>query len=210
MGTLRSALAVTVLFLGFGPTAYSASFVKVAATRTRSSSLNSSIAAPIPTSGVAAGDSIIVTVHVGTLAGAVTCSDTVNGAYDVDVTSPPGSAGIAIASKHNVAALGFGDEVTCSYPQFNGASSMTVYEFSGLEPVNPLDQTAQSLSATDGAASSGLTASTSQDRELVFGFVWLPSAGQTFVAATSGSNPLENPYDPPWSRPFAISTQKTM
>jgi Dictyostelium (slime mold) repeat len=212
MGTLRSAIkiAVTVFLLGIGQTALAASFVKVAGTRTRTSTLNSSMTAPVPSSGVAAGDSVIVALQVGTLGGAVTCSDSINGSYDTDVISTPGVAGIAILSKHNVAALGFGDSITCSYPTFNGASSMTAYEFAGLETVSPLDQTAQSLSASAGAASSGLTASTSQARELVFGFFWLPSVTQTFVPATSGGNPLENPYDPAWAQPFASGTQKTM
>jgi hypothetical protein len=210
MGTLRSAIAVTVLILGFGPSARGASFVKVVATRTRTSTVNASMTASVPSSGVAAGNSIVVAVHVGSLGGAVTCSDSINGAYSTDVLSTPGGAGIAIASKHNVAALGFGNDITCSYPVFNGASSMTSYEFSGLETVAPLDQTAQSLSASAGAASSGLTAVTSQARELVFGFFWLPNGAQTFVAATSGGNPLEDPYAPAWALPFAVGTQKTM
>ena len=212
MGTLRSAIAIafTVFLVGIGHTALAASFVKVVTTRTRTNILNSSITAPVPTNGVASGDSIVVTVHVGSLAGAVTCSDSINGAYNTDVVSAPGAAGIAIASKHNVAALGFGDNITCSYPTFNGASSMSAYEFAGLGTASPLDQTSQSSSASSGDASSGLTASTSQTRELVFGFFWLPSLTQTFVPAASGGNPLENPYDPAWAQPFAVGTQKTM
>jgi hypothetical protein len=210
MGTFRSAIAVAILLLGFGPSADGASFVKVVTSRTRTNTLNSSLTASMPSSGVASGDSIVVTVQVGALGGAVTCSDPINGAYATNVISATGAAGLAIASKHNVAALGFGDDITCSYPTFNGASSMSAYEFAGLEPVNPFDQSAQALSASTGAASSGLTASTSQPRELVFGFFWLPSATETFLPATSGGNPLEDPYAPAWAQPFAAGTQKTM
>src|SRR4030095_15394094 len=131
-----------------------------------------------------------------------------NGAYNVDVVSPAtGSAAIAIVSRHNIGPLTFGELLTCTYPSFNGASSMSAYEFTGvLSGGNPLDQTAQSSSASAGAASSGLTAPTAQGGELVFGFVWLPSASESFVPATSGGSPVENPYNPPWSTPFAIGT----
>jgi hypothetical protein len=211
MANIRPAVAIAIFLLGFGPAARGASFVRVVSSRTRTSSVNSSIAGTVGSAGVAAGDSVVVTVNVGSLGGAVTCSDSINGAYNTDVVSPStGAAGIAIASKHNVSALGFGDIITCTYPAFNGASAMTVYEFSGLEGASPLDQTAQSLSASAGAASSGLSAATTQARELVFGFFWLPGATQTFTPATSGGNPLENPYDPAWAQPFAIGTQKTM
>lgn len=188
-----------------------AALVKIIGTRTRTNVSNPSMTVSVPSSGVAAGDSIVVTVQVGSLGGAIACSDSINGAYNTDVFSPAtGAAGIAIASKHDVSALTFGDVITCTYPVFNGASSMSVYEFSGLDGANPLDQTAQSLSTSAGAASSGLTAATSQGRELVFGFVWLPGSTQTFTPATSGGNPLENPYDPAWTQPFAIGTQKAM
>ena len=196
MANIRPAVAITIFLLGFGPAAHGASFVRVVSSRTRTSAVNSSMAGTVGSGGVAGGDSVVVTVNVGSLGGAVACSDSINGAYNTDVVSlglaciftashdtprkrliarsiganpkrlSAGAAAIAIASKHNVSALGFGDVITCTYPAFNGASSMTVYEFSGLEGANPLDQTAQSLSASAGAASSGLTAATSQARDL--------------------------------------------
>jgi hypothetical protein len=190
--------------------AYAASFVKVVGVRARTNVSNSSITVSVPSSGVNAGDSIVVTLQASDLAGAIGCSDPVNGAYGVDVVSPAGAPRIAILSKHNVAALSFGDLITCTYPLFSGASSVGAYEFTGLDPVATLDQTAQTESPVSGASSSGLTATTGQADELVFGFVWLPSAGQTFAAATSGGSPLENPYDPAWAQPFAVGTQKTM
>ena len=207
----RLTLIAAILFYAARDDVDAAAFVKVIGSRTRTNVSNSSMTVSIPSSGVAAGDSIVVTIQVGSLGGAVACSDSINGAYNTDVVSPAtGAAAIAIASKHNVSALGFGDVITCTYPAFNGASSMTVYEFSGLEGASTLDQTAQSLSASAGAASSGLTAATSQERELVFGFVWLPGATQTFTPATLGGNPLEDPYAPAWAQPFGIGTQKIL
>jgi Dictyostelium (slime mold) repeat len=218
MGTIRSAvrlgrLAKFAAILILAPAvADAASLVKAIGARTRgaSTTANSSTTVGVPSSGVAAGNSIVVTVQVASLGGTVACSDPSNGAYATDVVSPSGAAGIAIASKHNVVALVSGDIITCTYPSFNGASSMGAYEFSGLETAGVLDQTAQASSASDGAASSGLTAATSQPGELVFGLVWVPSSLQAFTPATSGSNPLENPYSPAWSSPFGAGTQKPM
>ena len=218
MATVRSAFHVTrlaaiaaVLFTTARQPVDAASFVKMVGSRTRgvSTVANSATTVNAPSNGVAAGDSILVTVHVASLGGTIACSDNVNGAYNTDVVSPAGAgAGIAIASKHNVMALGFGDVISCSYPAFDGASSMSVYEFSGLEPVNPLDGTSQGSSASGFLVSSGLTATTVQANELVFGFVWLPGATQVFTPATSGGNPFEIPYSPPWSSLVAAGTQK--
>lgn len=218
MGSIRSAawlgrLAKFAAILILSPAfADAASFVKTIRTNTRSSSTvaNASITAPVSSSGVAAGNSIILTVQVASLGGSVACSDPKNGAYSTDITSPSGVGGIAIASKHNVVALVSGDVITCTYPSFNGASSIGAYEFSGLETAGVLDQTAQAGSPSDGAASSGLTAATAYADELVFGLVGLPSGIQTFTPATSGSNPVENPYSPAWAQAFGAGTQKPM
>jgi len=218
MGSIRSAVSlgklakIAAILLLAPAAADAASFVKVVRTGTRTNVSNSSITALVPSSGVAAGNSLIVTLHVGSLGGAVSCSDPSNGAYSTDVVSAVGGAGIAIASKHNVAALGFGAAITCTYPLFSGASSVSVYEFSGLEPVGTLDQTAQNGSPDAGSASSGLTAATAQASELVFGFFWLPNPAptQTFTPATSGGSPVESPYVPPYAQLSGGGTQKPM
>ena len=210
----RVAAIVTIVFWSGRSDLDASGLVKTIGTRTRTNVLNESLAIVVPSSGVASGNSVIVTVHVGSLAtgGAISCFDAKNGTYDVDVASPAaGGPATAIVSRHNVTALTFGELIMCTYPTFNGASSMSAYEFSGvLSGGPPLDQTAQSSSPSSGAASSGLTATTSQAGELVFGFVWLSSAFQSFVPATSGGSPVENPYNPPWSTPSAAGTQKTL
>jgi hypothetical protein len=53
------------------PPAQAGSFVKVVATRARTSVTNSSITLNIPSSGVAAGDTIVVTLQAGGLDGTV-------------------------------------------------------------------------------------------------------------------------------------------
>jgi hypothetical protein len=60
MANIRPAVAITILLLGFGPAARGASFVRVVSSRTRTSSVNSSIAGTVGSSGVAAGDSVVV------------------------------------------------------------------------------------------------------------------------------------------------------
>jgi hypothetical protein len=204
--------AAGILVLLSQPPAHAASFVKVVGTRTRTSTTNSSITANVVSSGVAAGDSILVTLQAGDLEGSIGCSDPVNGSYAVDVLSAAGSPRIAILSKHNVAALSFGDLITCTYPEFSGASSVGAYEFTGLAAVATLDQTAQSESAVSGPASSGLTAATGQANELVFGFFWLfnPFPTQTYSPASSGGNPLESPYSPSYSFLSAVGSQIPM
>lgn len=217
MGTIRSAATIlrksagaAALLLFLSPQAADAAgFVKTIALRTRTSTTNSSITASIPSSGVAAGNSLILTLQAGDLAGAVSCSDPVNGVYDSDIVSTAGTTRIAIVSKHNVAAMGFGTVITCTYPLFNGPSSLGVYEFTGLEPAGTLDRTSEGGGSGAGAATSGLTAATSQASELVFGFVWV-TAGQTFTAATSGGNPLEDPYAPPYTPLAVAGTQRPM
>lgn len=217
METIRSAASIlrksggaaaALLLLG-AHAAGAASLVKAIVLRTRTSTTNSSITANVPSSGVAAGNNVILTLQVGDTAGAISCSDPVNGVYDSNVGSPAGTTRVAVFSKHNVAAMGFGTVITCNYPAFNGASSLGAYEFSGLEPSGTLDQTSESGSSGAGSASSGLTAATSQANELVFGLVWV-SPGQTFVAATSGGNPLESPYAPPYTPITGAGTQRPM
>jgi hypothetical protein len=204
--------AAGILVLLSHPPAHAGSFIKVVGTRARTSVANSSITINIPSSGVSAGDGIVVTLQAGGLDGAIACSDPVNAAYGVDVVSAAGSPRIAILSKHNVAALSFGDVITCTYPEFSGASSISAYEFTGLAPAATLDQIAQSGSPVSGAASSGLTATTGQPDELVFGFLWLatPFPTQTYTPATSGGSPLESPYSPQFSFPTSIGSQVPM
>jgi slime mold repeat-containing protein len=204
--------AAGILVVLTRPESQAASFVKAVGTRARTSAVNSSITVNVPSSGVVGGDSVLVTLQAGDLAGPIGCSDNVNGAYAVDVVSAEGSPRIAILSRHNVAALSFGDVITCTYPLFSGSSSVGAYQFTGLEAVAPLDQIAQGESPASGPASTGLTGTTAQPDELVFGFFWLtsPAPTQTYTPASSGGNPLESPYSPQFSFPSAIGTQIPM
>lgn len=215
MGTIRSAAtllrktggAATALLLVAAHAHAASSFVKVIQLRSRTSTTNSSLTASVPSSGIAAGNSVVVTLQAGDLDGAISCSDPANGAYGADVVSAAGTTRVAILTKHNSAALGFGTIITCTYPEFSGFSSLAAYEFTGLEPADTLDRTSEGGGSGAGAASSGLTASTSQARELVLGLVWV-SPGQTFTVATSGGSPIEDPYAPPYTGLAVTGTQR--
>ncbi len=140
----------------------------------------------------------LVTLDVGSFAGAIACSDPTNGAYNTDISSGAGSGRVAIVSKHSVAALIGGDVITCTYPGFSGASHISANEFSGLAPSSTLDKTAQDADSVTGAISSGLTASTTLADELLFGFVNMGVISQTFTPSAG------------WSVIGSIATQKPM
>jgi hypothetical protein len=92
-----------------------------------------------------------------------------------------------------VTALDAGDVITCTYASFSGATAISINEFTGLAAA-PLDRVA-SAAGTTSSPNSGLTATTTQADELVFGYVqsvaWTP--------ATSGSDPVETTYVPPYT-----------
>jgi hypothetical protein len=188
-----------------------AAFVQSIGNNTKSQVGNSSITVTVPGAGVAATDSIIVTLQAGSFAGAMGCSDTINGAtYNTDISSAAGTGRIAIVSKHASLALPGGTVITCTYPAFSGASSVSAYEFSGLTAVGALDGTNQGGSSNAGSITSGLTPTTSQADALVFGFIQLGVVAQTFTPATSGGSPAEVPYNPPYTTLLAAGTQKPM
>src|SRR5688572_9668626 len=110
----KRALGAALLIFLTAPL-HAASFVKVIGARTRNSVANSSLDFTVTFSGVAAGNSILVTVQTGGSAGDITCSDPRNGVYAIDVVSDAdGAARIAIASRHGVVALLSGDVIRCS------------------------------------------------------------------------------------------------
>jgi hypothetical protein len=155
----------------------------------------------VPLAGVAAGNSIIISIYAGSNTVNFTCSDTKFNAYSQNVAAGGGGAPrSAIVSAHNVTALVSGDTITCAFPNSSTTSGMSVNEFSGLS-ATPLDRTAAAV-GTNTSVNSGLTPST-QTNELVFGFVHAPS----FTPATSGSNPSETYANPPNSDAYHFAGQ---
>jgi len=150
-------------------TSFGVRFVQTVGTATQSSSSNSSITITVPAAGVAAGDSIIVSVTAGTFAGAVSCSDTKANSYtiDADIT---GAGRLFVCSAHNVTALASGDTITASYPGFSGVTTASANEFSGIAPTTPADKVS-TAAGNNPSPSSGSTATTTQANELLFGAI---------------------------------------
>ncbi|MDP2674685.1 MAG: hypothetical protein Q8Q00_07240 [Dehalococcoidia bacterium] len=144
-------------------------FVKTVGTATQSSSSNSSITITVPAAGVAAADSIIVSVTAGTFAGAVSCSDTKGNSYavDADVT---GVGRLFVCSAHNVTALASGDTITATYPSLSGVTTASANEFSGVSATTPADKVS-TAAGNNASPSSGSTATTTQANELLFGAI---------------------------------------
>ena len=176
-------------------------FVGTVGTKTANGNA-SKVALTIPSAGVGAGHSIVVALQAGTnatLAG-VNCSDPVNGNYSRDAGAGGGDRPlVAVLSRHNVAALPSGQTITCTFPKQRAGASMIVNEFSGL-PASALDRTAAATGTASGLQSSGLTATTTQANELVFGLSYAPGG---FTPATSNS--VEGVYSPAYSAAGVIS-----
>jgi hypothetical protein len=81
--------------------------------------------------------------------------------------------------------------ITCTFAKQRTSSALSVNEFSGLAA---LDRTASASGTASGLQSSGLTATTTQANELVFGLSYAPGG---FTPATSNS--IEGIYSPSYS-----------
>jgi hypothetical protein len=170
-------------------------FVGNIGTATRNSGGNSSTTITVGLPGVAAGDSIIVAFASSTVGGTVSCADTKGNTYHVDADRIGGAGRASICSAHNVTALVSGDQITVSYPGFSGASSATANEFSGLAHSGTLDKTSAAV-GNSGSPDSGLTATTTQADELLYGaIVFSGSNGATFTpgAGYTRTNPDLSP-----------------
>ena len=153
---------------------------------------------------MAAGDSIIVGFASSTVAGAVGCTDTKGNSYSVDADRINGGAGrVSICSAHGVAALASGDKITATYPSFSGFTSATANEFSGLLPIGAFDKKSTATGNTNAFPSSGLTATTSQPDELLYGAIFFsgtnnakftPGAGYTRTNPDLAGRPLASEY----------------
>jgi hypothetical protein len=190
----------TPIQVGSAPPPPAIAFVATLGTKTANGAA-SKLAVTVPAGFGAAGHSIVLALQAGsnsTLAG-VSCSDPINGAYGRDAGVGGGDRPfVAILSRHNIASIS-GQTITCTFPKQRANSVLIVNEFSGLS-ASALDRTAAGTGTATGTQTSGLTATTTQASELVFG---LASAGG-FTPATSNS--VEGVYAPPYTALGPISS----
>jgi hypothetical protein len=187
------------------PPPASISFVKVVGTKS-ASGFNSTMTVAVPAAGVAAGDTLVVALQVGSNStlSSINCSDPVNGSYAKDLGAGGGGRPfVAVLSRRASGALAPGQLVTCTYTNHGNVSRMSVNEFSGL--ASPaLDRTARKSGTVTGLQTSGLTATTTQLKELVFGVAYTPGG---FTPATSNS--VEGTYAPGYAAGGSVTALRT-
>jgi hypothetical protein len=159
--------------------------------------LGTSAAITVPAAGVAAGNTLIVTVAMDPASGTVSCGDSQGNVYtqDADVPNGTGTAGVrtVVFSAPMTTALGAGDTVSVSFPTV-AAKGVSVDEFAGLAPSPGLDRSALAI-GTSTTPSSGFTAATSQASELLLGAIGAETestqplvAGPSYTALVPGSS----------------------
>jgi len=178
-------LAVSLIMSGFFMADYAhaeslVSFVKNIGTNTKSQSGNSSISVTVPASGVAAGNTIIVSFASGTFSPGIACADSQGNIYNIDADKIDVAERVTICSAHVTTALVAGNTITATYPSFSGTSTITANEFFGLLS-SSLDASSTDSGNSD-APDSGLTALTAQPEELLMGAIQFSGAnGATFT-----------------------------
>lgn len=164
--SLTSLLGLMVSIVLIPALAHGAAFVKTIGTATAST--GGTLVIDVPVTGVAAGNSIIVSLATGALAGSVSCADSAGNVYQIDADRLTVGR-VTICSTHNVTALDDSDTITVTFPSANVNKAASANEFSGLT-ANPIDQTSTN-NANSTAPTSGLTPTTTQADELLFGTI---------------------------------------
>jgi subtilisin family serine protease len=139
-----------------------------------------------------AGNLIIAAVRMSTSSQTVTLSDSAGNTYVEAVAQVQTSDGHQMHVFYARNILGAAtNTVTATFSSNNNYPWVAIYEYKGLSPTSPLDQTAhaQGNSAT---ASSGPTPTTTSSNELVFGATAVASIYSGTQAAGSGYVLLEN------------------
>lgn len=147
---------------------------------------SNSISLTVPSGGVPAGDTLIVTVEYETGTGSISSvSDSSSNTYTVDATGRFNGSGnktaISICSAYMTTALSSGDTITINFAASYNHKAAWVTEFSGLASSSFVDQTANNNGTNANTVDSGTTATTTQADELLFA---------SFGVATTGSQTL--------------------
>jgi hypothetical protein len=139
-----------------------------------------SLAIPLA-SAVPAGSSVIVSLAMEDVSGAVSATDGAGNVYSVDAAaSHEDVSRTVILSAHDVAPLLPGDSITISHPNTSSRSGSAAF-YTGLAPVGALDASGDA-SGTDASPSSGAV-TTAQADELVIGAI-TASGSATFTPGT--------------------------
>lgn len=193
-----------VLACAFGNLTHAAPITFVKNIGTNSDvALGSTLSILVPAGGVAAGNSIIVTFAIVSVATTVTVADTSGNVYTINADAASSLGGTArrtiIFSANNVAPLLAGGMITVTFvPAVSLARAVSAAEFSGLATISPLDKTMINSNAVpDTSPTSNLTAPTVQPNELLIGAIgavqpisigFTPGAGYTGLSRAGTSS----------------------
>jgi hypothetical protein len=158
-----------------------------------------SVVAAFPSNNTA-GNLIIAFVRMSTTSQTVAITDTLGNSYTEAVSQPQAADGHQIHVFYAKNILGGANTVTAIFSSTNNHPWMTVYEYSGLDTANPLDQTAKSQ-GSGSVVNTGPTATISVANELVFAATGLPASyvgtaiagtGYTLTQQDSGTSRAAN------------------
>jgi hypothetical protein len=147
-----------------------------------------------------AGDLIVAFVRMSTTYQTVAVSDTLGNSYTEAVAQPQTADGHQVHVFYAKNILGGANAVTATFSATNNHPWLAVYEYSGLDTVSPLDQTAKSQGSGP-VAGAGPTASISVSNELVFAATGLPASytgtstagtGYALIQQDTGASPAAN------------------
>src|SRR5205809_3687201 len=182
----RRAIATLALLLPLAAAEARAgiAFVKNIGTNA-SATTGTTIAVTVPAAGVAAGDSVILTLAMADASGGVTATDSKGNTYSLaaDITNASNVRTVILAA-HNVTALVSGDTITVTHPSAS-VRALSANEFSGVSPTSALDQT-HTATGSSTTPSSGATATTTEGAELLLGAMGV--AGPISDTFTTGTN----------------------
>ncbi|MDQ6663692.1 MAG: Ig domain-containing protein, partial [Acidobacteriota bacterium] len=135
--------------------------------------------------GNTAGNLIVAFIRMSSAAQSVAVIDSAGNSYTDAVSQVQDADGhqVHIFYARNIA--GGANSVTATFSATNNHPWLAIYEYSGLNAINPLDQTAraQGSGATPG---SGFAAATGSPNELLFAGAGFPSSFTGNIAAGSG------------------------
>ena len=148
----------------------------------------------LPVTGtVTPGNSIIVGFVGSNVNTGVICSDSKGNLPTTDVTRVAPNGIVSICSTHGIPAakvLVAGiDTITVTFAAGGSSRSVSASEFSGLAAIGTIDRT-QSAALNPGSTnspSSGVTATTSQADEILFGAIWFSGTNAATFTAGSGA-----------------------
>ena len=158
---------------------------------------SASVAFPISNTS---GNLILAFVRMSTTSQTVTLADSAGNTYVEAVAQAQTSDGSQIHLFYAKNSLGAPNTVTATFSSTNNHPWLAIYEFRGLNTINPLDQTA-SAQGSGTTPNSGATPTTTSANELVFAAMGLPSsfrgtqtagAGFSFLQQDTSTSPAAN------------------